>query len=580
MIRSFMAAAIMLAALPFSFVFGQSPEKMSFQAVIRNSNNNLVVNSSVGMKISILQGSSTGTEVYSETHSATTNANGLVSVEIGGGSNPVGSISTINWSSGPYFIKTETDPAGGTSYSITSTTQFLSVPFALYAKSSGNGPAGPTGPTGAVGPTGLLSVNCLECHNHDHGSGSGYEGSLAQARDRNKEAYKFSAHGIRLHHLYAGQNAGCAYCHAHDAYVSRVQNNAQPTYTYNSGTGKYTYSFNAPASVSSALPALPGRISCWTCHSGAAADSMSLLLTADSIGLALWASPSNAKYAQIPQDQQSLTCVACHQARPITYNSKSGNGSNVLDSLLVNMSTVVYDSTLTDSTGNIFNPGYRSGGHYGWPGNIFLGVGFGPAEVPGSMAYENSSHTTDASCVICHMATPTANSSNYYTGGHTFSAYKSFKGCNASCHSNMSATHTDFVTATTTQKALLDSLGNLLYYNGLNLMMIDTMPFDEDHYATAAAPEGNMWYKLTTKHFNGYFNIYDATYNKSTNTFKATNGSAGAYKKWPTITKGQLACMFIFQACLREYSGGIHNPKYTTALLTNAIEYMNANPIQ
>ncbi len=114
--------------------FSQSPEKMSYQAVIRDAGNNLVTNQSVGMQISILQTSATGTAVYIETHSTTTNDNGLVAVEIGTGTVVTGTFSAIDWSAGPYFIKTDTDPAGGTVYSITGTSQLLSVPYALYAK--------------------------------------------------------------------------------------------------------------------------------------------------------------------------------------------------------------------------------------------------------------------------------------------------------------------------------------------------------------------------------------------------------------------------------------------------------------
>jgi len=116
--------------------FAQSPEKMSYQAVIRNNANNLVINSSVGIQISILQ--NTGTVVYSEIHTTTTNANGLVSLEIGTGSITSGNFSTIDWSNGPYFIKTETDPTGGINYTISGTTQLLSVPYALHAKTAEN----------------------------------------------------------------------------------------------------------------------------------------------------------------------------------------------------------------------------------------------------------------------------------------------------------------------------------------------------------------------------------------------------------------------------------------------------------
>jgi len=119
-------------------ITAQAPDKMSYQAVIRNATNNLIVSSPVGMQISIIQGSPSGTSVYVESQTPTTNTNGLASIEIGGGTVVSGSFSGIDWSNGPYFIKTETDPTGGTTYSITGTSQLLSTPYALYANSSGN----------------------------------------------------------------------------------------------------------------------------------------------------------------------------------------------------------------------------------------------------------------------------------------------------------------------------------------------------------------------------------------------------------------------------------------------------------
>ena len=123
---------ILIAVLLTATLFAQSPDKMSYQAVIRNSSDALVTNTQIGMQISILQGSASGTAVYTEVQTPTTNANGLLSIEIGGGAG----FSTIDWANGPYFIKTETDPTGGTTYSITGTSQLLSVPFALYAKTA------------------------------------------------------------------------------------------------------------------------------------------------------------------------------------------------------------------------------------------------------------------------------------------------------------------------------------------------------------------------------------------------------------------------------------------------------------
>lgn len=115
-------------------VFAQSPEKISYQAVVRDASNNLVTSTPVGMQISIFQGSASGTLVYEETQTPTTNANGLVTIEIGSG---IG-FDTITWANGTYFIKTETDPTGGTTYSIAGTSQLLSVPYALHAKTAEN----------------------------------------------------------------------------------------------------------------------------------------------------------------------------------------------------------------------------------------------------------------------------------------------------------------------------------------------------------------------------------------------------------------------------------------------------------
>ncbi len=119
-------------------ILAQAPQKMSYQAVIRNSSGQLVTSHAVGMRISILQGSATGTPVYVETQSPTTDGNGLVTIEIGGGMIVTGTFAGINWASGVYFIKTETDPAGGTAYSITGTTQILSVPYAFHSKTAEN----------------------------------------------------------------------------------------------------------------------------------------------------------------------------------------------------------------------------------------------------------------------------------------------------------------------------------------------------------------------------------------------------------------------------------------------------------
>ncbi len=134
---------LLLFLLATVSILAQAPEKMSYQAVLRDASNTLLTNQEVGMQISILQTTITGTAVYIETQTATTNINGLVSLEIGTGSTS-DNFATIDWSAGPYFIKSATDPSGGGSYTITGTSQIMSVPFALYAKTSGNSEANAT----------------------------------------------------------------------------------------------------------------------------------------------------------------------------------------------------------------------------------------------------------------------------------------------------------------------------------------------------------------------------------------------------------------------------------------------------
>ncbi|MFN5417285.1 MAG: hypothetical protein ACK5B9_09535 [Flavobacteriia bacterium] len=130
-----------ICLLSFSVFFAQSPQKMSFQAVVRNAQNQLVQNSNVGIKISILEASASGTSVYAETHLPITNENGIFTIEIGNGTLLSGNFSQITWSTNSYWLKTEVDPLGGNNYTISTVSQFLSVPYALhssFAENSGN----------------------------------------------------------------------------------------------------------------------------------------------------------------------------------------------------------------------------------------------------------------------------------------------------------------------------------------------------------------------------------------------------------------------------------------------------------
>lgn len=117
----------------FTILFAQAPQKMNYQSVIRKADGTLLVNASIGIKTSILLGSPTGTASYVETQTTTTNTNGLATIEIGGGTPVTGTFPSVDWGAGSHFIKTEIDPAGGTNYTISGTSQLLSVPYALYA---------------------------------------------------------------------------------------------------------------------------------------------------------------------------------------------------------------------------------------------------------------------------------------------------------------------------------------------------------------------------------------------------------------------------------------------------------------
>ena len=92
---SFLFAILMIAAVS---LFAQAPQKFSYQAVVRNANNQLVTSQAVGVRVSILQGGVSGTVVYMETQTAVTNTNGLITLQIGGGNVLSGNFATIDWS--------------------------------------------------------------------------------------------------------------------------------------------------------------------------------------------------------------------------------------------------------------------------------------------------------------------------------------------------------------------------------------------------------------------------------------------------------------------------------------------------
>jgi hypothetical protein len=145
------------------FAFGQSPpESFKYQSIVRDASGNMLQNQAVNFQFTLIQGSTSGNTVYQEVFPVTTNNYGLVNLDIGTGSSVSGSFSAIDWSQGPYFIQTGLDITGGTNYSIMSTNELMSVPYALYAKTSGGGPPGPAGPIGPQGSTGQQGIAGLD----------------------------------------------------------------------------------------------------------------------------------------------------------------------------------------------------------------------------------------------------------------------------------------------------------------------------------------------------------------------------------------------------------------------------------
>ena len=147
--------------------YSQAPQKMSYQAVVRNAANTLVANTSVGIKIIIYYVNQDPDmapfiTVYSERQVATTNQNGLFSIAVGTGTVLLGNFNNINWGTNEYYIKSQIDLTGGANYSLSGGQQLMSVPYALYANQSGGGKAllnGTTNPQATLGTAGDFYIN-------------------------------------------------------------------------------------------------------------------------------------------------------------------------------------------------------------------------------------------------------------------------------------------------------------------------------------------------------------------------------------------------------------------------------------
>ncbi len=155
----------------------QSPQMFNYQAVVRNSSGTILPNQNVSIQVSILAGSPGGQVLYKERHSIQTNSYGLANFKVGNGTVVSGNFSAINWQTGSKYLEIGIDINNGTNYTVMGTSQLLSVPYALYAETSGaSGVIGPTGPTG---PAGVSCLSLNDAYNGCSGNGSGNQISVS-----------------------------------------------------------------------------------------------------------------------------------------------------------------------------------------------------------------------------------------------------------------------------------------------------------------------------------------------------------------------------------------------------------------
>jgi hypothetical protein len=272
-------------------------------------------------------------------------------------------------------------------------------------------------------------------------------------------------------------------------------------------------------------------------------------------------------------------CVKCHQPRPLTATATYDPATRLIsyDSLRDYPGEMFYDTTAGVRNKNV-RPSYRMHVHYGTVGAVYAGKG--GIEYTGTRTYENSPHTTLASCQDCHMADPMVG----IAGGHAFNIRNSketpltatfsswnFNGCNVEgCHINapLNASSDKWKTTRADVKALLDELATRINACGLGLNILH-----------ADATSSNLWAGIITGNFDGYMDIYDASANPSgkwRNPAGPNSPPNNTLPKFPKLTNLQMGAIINFQFCLREYSLGIHNTQYVKALLTNTNERMAA----
>lgn len=417
-----------------------------------------------------------------------------------------------------------------------------------------DGPMGETGATGANGKDGTdgtdANETCKVCHKSTN-------------VDLISTQFQFSKHEYGEAAFEEAGNTGCTPCHAQEAFKDIVARDVQPVFTVNAD-GKYSLKYNTQTSTAY------GEIGCSTCHSAlhttyGTADLA--FTTVKPVPMVMWGAQKTIDLTA--DDGKSNLCVKCHQPRAFA-NALTGNVQDY-DAIASDPTGIMYDGTPeSPNTTDKIRPSYRMHTHYGTVGAVYAGKG--GVEFAGTLSYTNSTHTTAASCVDCHMGTMYNRA-----GGHTFVAKGNLTTCNATgCHSTAvtSTTTTLWVNPRAEIKKLLDDLAKKLTIDGVDIMNRN------------GDSESNLWLGLTTNNYDGYLNVYDPVTNPSVQTYNASSFKyvgnppsswSQAQKDYNatlpslTLTNAQFGAIINFQLCLRDYSLGIHNFAYTKALLTNSI---------
>jgi len=389
--------------------------------------------------------------------------------------------------------------------------KFIAILFGtVFLFSACEGPMGPAGADGSDGADGKdANETCKQCHNN----------TVVLAKSIEFEhSLHFTGEAFE-----EGTRNGCAPCHSHQGFLDVIEKNTPATIVVNpSDPTRY---INNYAASSSAL-ALPGAISCFTCHSSLhkdyeATDFMPLSTTA-AVSMTMWGGAKSINFAQ----NSSNLCSKCHQPRPVTASSGA----------LIDYSKLVSEPATPYTLSSI---SYRTGVHYGAHGAMAAGVG----GIEFGTGYTNSAHTTLASCSSCHMATPSG-----LSGGHSFNSAGNFEGCNTTgCHTTMSATNATLTAAQDDIEAKLAELAAGINAIGAGHDILQKDPADNQYH--------------------GYFDIYDAGSNQTGYWRNPGLGSPA----FPALTNAQFGAILNFQLVMRDASLGVHNYPYIKKLLEESI---------